>query len=392
MNVNELRGYCNGCSACAVVCPKQAISIIKNDRGFFESVVDTNKCINCGICNKVCKKNQKDINNPKVIAAMALQSKDINVVKESSSGGVAFEISRYFLEKKYGVVGSFFDLNKNSVVSKLDLNQKDLELFKKSKYLQSNFYEGLKDAVSFARKDKNSKFVVFGTPCQINAAANVCDFYNIANQFILVDFFCHGVPSYKVWEYYLLDNKINNSTLKNVVFRTKDKGWHSCFKMHVQDANKTISKRSSNDDFYNAFFDNVFFMKSCYSCDFRKGFSKADIRLGDYWGKRYIKNNDGVSAAFVYSKKGIQLLKDVNIRVLENADVSDVLKAQSTKDYSEETLNDFALNILADQKSLKRTIKIYRKKFNFKRRVKLGFKRIIGTIFPSSFINFLKRF
>lgn len=45
---------CCGCSACAVSCPQNAIHMDFNENGFFSSVVDTNLCVKCGICEKVC--------------------------------------------------------------------------------------------------------------------------------------------------------------------------------------------------------------------------------------------------------------------------------------------------------------------------------------------------
>lgn len=45
---------CCGCTACASVCPVQAISMQPDDEGFLYPVIDDEKCIRCRNCLKVC--------------------------------------------------------------------------------------------------------------------------------------------------------------------------------------------------------------------------------------------------------------------------------------------------------------------------------------------------
>lgn len=45
---------CCGCSACYSACPVNAIFLKKDREGFFYPIVDTQKCVNCGVCKKVC--------------------------------------------------------------------------------------------------------------------------------------------------------------------------------------------------------------------------------------------------------------------------------------------------------------------------------------------------
>ena len=45
---------CCGCGACAAACPKNAISMFVDDKGFAYPGVSTDLCVNCLLCEKVC--------------------------------------------------------------------------------------------------------------------------------------------------------------------------------------------------------------------------------------------------------------------------------------------------------------------------------------------------
>ena len=48
------KSECCGCSACYAICPKQAITMEKDDEGFEYPKVDYDKCIGCLRCVYVC--------------------------------------------------------------------------------------------------------------------------------------------------------------------------------------------------------------------------------------------------------------------------------------------------------------------------------------------------
>ena len=45
---------CCGCTACYAICPKSAISMIKDEEGFEYPYINADDCIICGMCLKVC--------------------------------------------------------------------------------------------------------------------------------------------------------------------------------------------------------------------------------------------------------------------------------------------------------------------------------------------------
>ena len=52
--VCNLKENCCGCTACFAICSKQAISMHEDEKGFVYPIIDEDKCIECGMCEKVC--------------------------------------------------------------------------------------------------------------------------------------------------------------------------------------------------------------------------------------------------------------------------------------------------------------------------------------------------
>ena len=48
------RFECCGCTACAAICPCDAISMDLDEEGFLYPVVDAAQCVRCGKCMTVC--------------------------------------------------------------------------------------------------------------------------------------------------------------------------------------------------------------------------------------------------------------------------------------------------------------------------------------------------
>lgn len=48
---------CSGCLACQSACPRSAITVIEDNRGFYCPNVDEAKCVQCGLCEATCPAN-----------------------------------------------------------------------------------------------------------------------------------------------------------------------------------------------------------------------------------------------------------------------------------------------------------------------------------------------
>lgn len=386
-NIESIQKNCSGCGACYAVCPKNAIIYEINEEGFFEARVDKKKCINCGKCVKVCAKNP--INNINILEKgklYAARTRNDEILKKCTSGGIAYEIGKYGVENGYYLVGTIYNYEKNIAETIITDDLNGLNKLVGSKYLQSRSNDSFKELITLLKKDKNNKAIVFGTPCQIYGARNMIEIENLKNDVVFVDLFCHGVPSYLIWNKYLeeLKEKEHITKINEVNFRDKKYGWHNYVLKIV--GNKTEYKKAERNSFYKTFFDNALLNKSCMTCEVRKKVSCADIRLGDFWGKKFATDTIGVSAVVVLSDIGQKLLEKISssINILEtNINTSEVLRYQSTKDYNQLVNRKLFLEKLNQKESLYKIVKSYRKSFSTNQKIIFSLKSLISYL-PSN--------
>lgn len=352
---------CSGCGGCMVICPKKCISLEKNNQGYFKEKTDYSKCINCGLCKKICPMREDiatDLNESKLFSAY---SNNQNVRLKSSSGGIAYLLAKNGIEHGFKILGCKYDYEANEAKHIILSDLKNLDKIQGSKYLQSDT-KVFKEMIELARKDKNTKFMVFGTPCQISAIRNLVDFYKITKQFLLIDIFCHGVPSYLLWDNYLewLENKgIKKEKIDNIVFRDKNYSWHEYF-MHITARNKEYISSRKKDPFLKLFSMGALNQRECFTCNYRNK-SSADIRLGDYWGKRYEKSEEGFSMLLINTKDGESLFnefsKEMSITVNEFP-INERL-GQQHENYPIPRYYDESFELIKEKNGMKRIISLY---------------------------------
>lgn len=216
---------CCGCTACASICPHDAISMKPDVLGFLYPEVDKSKCTDCGLCEKVCAFNEnydQSMNLPSP-DAYAARHKNMDEVESSRSGAAFIALSDWIL-KQGGVVYGAGYAEHFRVVHKRATMKGERDEFKGSKYVQSD----LNGVFRQVRKDlKNGLMVMFsGTPCQ-TAGLNSFIGKKLRENLYLVDIVCHGVPGPFIWRDYLayLEKK-QGSEISWVNFRDKQMfGW-----------------------------------------------------------------------------------------------------------------------------------------------------------------------
>lgn len=354
-NINQGSGrYCTGCGVCSTVCPRDAISVGLNLKGFLEASADDGLCIDCGKCVDVCSKyagsgdvSYLDLIKEKGRVYMAFSRND-SARHISSSGGIGPEISKKFLALGYTICGACYDAKNSRVEHWLAHTEDELTGFIGSKYLQSFTTKAFSGLVP------DRKYVIFGTPCQIYALRRKARLEKIEQNVLLIDFFCHGVPSCLLWNNYIEYVKKSRKTgeVKAVSFRDKKHGWHD-YSMTIEGNHKNYTGRKHKDLFYHFYLSNVCLNEECYQCSLRLGNVYSDIRLGDFWGKKYGQDKKGISLVTVNTEKGFEALEFIkNNIILEEAEAEDLLEAQPVRRIAVPEKREAVMEALKAGKSL----------------------------------------
>lgn len=351
--------HCSGCSACSVICPKHCISMEINEEGFLRPVVNKLECIHCDLCKKVCFFNHRNTTSLDCAELYSAYSKDKKIRETTSSGGVAYLISKKAINSHEIVCGAIFDYSTFTVQHDICSSEKAIENLKGSKYLQSNCRNAFLDLIQILRKDSNKRAVIFGTPCQIAGLNNVLVKYNLRDQALLVDIFCHGVPSDFLWKSYLnyLEKKgICINQISKIVFRDKKYSWHSYY-MHIYYANNEYIKSRKIDPFLKLFSMGVLNQKECFTCPMRNE-SAADIRLGDFWGKRYANSEEGYSMVLLLTDKGKRYFDSLHDVERDNLPIEERFGQQHT-DYIIPEKYEEGFSLLLNNIKLEKIINLY---------------------------------
>lgn len=321
---------CTGCGACSAVCKSSAIIMSYDEYGFISPQIDGDKCLNCGQCKAVCFKYEdtyvKNLDLGKVYAAYSAKAE---VRDSSSSGGAAYEISVWAIEHGYEVWGCAYDVQRKRATHKVAKTIEALSQFQGSKYIQSDTAE-LMEAVN--KGLIADKAMIIGTPCQIYALRKLQSRYK-KSQWLLIDIFCSGVPSYLLWDKYIkhISDDHGMGAELNVLFRDKSYSWHDLQMTITDEVGNEYTRPAKDDLFYTFFLSKMSSRDSCYDCVFKWKTTYADIRIGDFWGHKYSDNHRGVSMMITYDQNGERILNDLVAKgsvIIEGATFDDVLEAQ----------------------------------------------------------------
>ncbi len=297
---------CCGCSACAQKCPKHCISLYEDEEGFLYPRIDTNNCIDCGLCEKVCPfLNCDKAIPPQEVWAVKNQNEWDRV--HSSSGGVFIALARETLALGGVVFGVVFDENYEVKITYSETLE-GVRPMMGSKYLQARVETGFADAERFLKQGRHVLFS--GTPCQIAGLHKYLrkDYPNLLS----VDFLCHGVPSPGVWRRYFketmsgLQSARRAAAGKNTVFPSlnvmptivgiefRDKTLHGWKKYSFVVRGRSAFTAGKNtvllsdihreNPFMRGFLSDIYLRPSCYECKCKNGVSHSDLTIADFWG------------------------------------------------------------------------------------------------------------
>lgn len=321
--------YCCACGACLNICPKQAISMQKDEYGFLYPQIDESKCIKCGLCLKTCAFQNSELKNIP-IKTYAAQS-DNTDLKESASGGIFASIAINVLREGGVVYGAAMEIENDKLTVRHIAVENDADLIKLqgSKYVQSStekIYQDIK------KKLNDNRLVLFsGTPCQVDGLNSYLG--KTYDNLITIDIICHGVPNNQMFQDYivLLEEKYKDKII-DFKFRDKTKGWGLTAKGYTAKGYTAIIPANVSSYYY-MFLKSYIYRDSCYRCKYACKNRCGDITIGDYWGiekahPEVLKVNEygldyknGISCLIVNTEQGAKVLEKYKsgLRLLDSA-------------------------------------------------------------------------
>lgn len=243
----------------------------------------------------------------------AVKHKNETVREASRSGGIFTALSDYVLSSGGIIYGCV--LTENFIAAHIRaLTPEQRDRMRGSKYIQSRMGDSFKNI----KQDLEAgRYILFsGTSCQIAGLKGYLgkEYSNL----LCVDVVCHGVPSPKVWQSYLMwQEKKSHSKIDTVDFRNKkDFGW----KEHVESIYFKNGQITNSKIFTTLFYGHSILRPCCYECPYKSVIHPGDITIADYWGIENaapkFDDNKGVSLVLINSKKGNEVFEAVKDQII----------------------------------------------------------------------------
>lgn len=308
---------CCGCTACANACPKNAIVMEPDTEGFLYPRVLADKCVDCGLCDKVCPVSSKPQAAEYSRSSVVLRTKKEDVLRNSTSGGFTTPLAEWVLGQGGAVCAATYDADFRVVHTVLEAAEEDqLARMRGSKYVQSSLGDCFSQVQQLLKQGRLVCFV--GTTCQV--AGLKAFLGRDQEKLICVDLVCHGTPSPKLWEKYLAYQKEKyNTEIAAISFRNKTYGYHSGTMMIRFTNGKTYYGSARVDPMLKSFFREIASRPICYQCPFKELERCSDFTIYDCWHAGQLvpgltDDDKGYTNVIIQSEKGRQVLEQIRDR------------------------------------------------------------------------------
>ena len=325
---------CCGCRNCLNKCPKKCISMQLQPSGFYYPKINTDLCVNCGICESVCPALKESVISTDIPSVFCSYSKDEAIRFKASSGGVFGVLANRMIEIGGVVYGAAFDENLRLRCQRADTKE-ELDPLYKSKYIESNLGNIFFDVEAQLIKQHHVLFC--GTPCQCMALTVFLgkEYPNL----LLVDFLCHGVPSQELFNK-SVENYQNKHHLKILAFQFRAKPprrgaighfYSMSFADDKGGRHEKPSEPQHHFPYYRNYSNYISYRQSCYGCKYATLKRTTDITIGDFWKLDRLQEcsdfEKGYSMIFVRSEKAIIFLNTYakDDLYLKQYDINDVI-------------------------------------------------------------------
>ena len=297
--------FCSGCGACANICSSGALSMGRDEYGYYIPVLDEALCTGCRRCTDICPTIHIRRENTDTPACWAVAMDDAERA-DSSSGGVFPVLSRWALQNRGVVCGAAWA--EDFSVRHIAIEQAgDLPQLRHSKYLQSDMGMIYRSVKEYLRQGRPVLFS--GSPCQVAGLYAYLgrDYDNLYT----VDLICAQAPSAWFFQKYL-EETFGAGNVVNYIFRDKQNGWNPwTHRVRLKDGTELV--RGVDEDLYQqAFLPRLMMPRHCEECRYCGFPRQGDITIGDYHGigehDASLNDGKGLSALLVNNAKGERLL------------------------------------------------------------------------------------
>jgi len=303
---------CVSCGACYSVCPTQAIQL-SFEKGLFVPKIDEVKCINCSLCLKVCPSYQVDLQNKtqhelfrgQIMEAYVLKALDLELLKNSTSGGFITQTIVSLLEQKVYDKACVLDYD---LFSETSLNRATLTISGDVKFItqsaRSKYIPASIDTIlDYIPHHLSERIIIIGTSCQFEAIKSYFKLKKIDERnYLFLGLFCDKTLNYNIYNYF----RYKFGPYKALDFRSKkDGGWPGNVRLVFP------KKELFIDRTFRMGLKSVFQLNRCRYC-FDKLNRYADISCGDCYIERFetLQGNSNILIRTQKGQKAFELIQD----------------------------------------------------------------------------------
>lgn len=251
------------------------------------------------------------------IYAYGAVNKNEDILLNSSSGGVVYELCHVILGEGGAVCASIYDYDLHELKHTLIEDVLEIEKTRGSKYFQSDISGVYKDIERFLKCNMGRKLLFIGTPCQCAAIKNYLKVKRIAiDNLFCVDIICHGVGSNQIWNDFVKDiERKNNDKIVKITFKDKRRGWLLPYAV----AYGSSGKEYDLCDYMTLYNKHLIMRDECHACSFASIKRVGDITVGDFWNVQKVcksfYNTNGVSCVLCNTEKGNSLFLSIREKI-----------------------------------------------------------------------------
>lgn len=389
---------CTGCAACKDICPKQCISMVTDNLDALHPKINQKECINCGLCHKTCPNNNIfQFYEPQNV--YAAWSTDKSIRETSASGGIAFELYRYWLQQGGLAVGVIYERDKGCHYILIE-NENDLHGIQNSKYTfsdTSGIYKEIKQRLQIGLS-----ILFIGVPCQVAGLYGYLgkDYPNLTT----VDIICHGMPPAAYLEQHLtsIEKKKKLKTLQLFFRDPKYYTYTYTFTLYSDNSNAPFYKKRvlNTDNYQLGYHRALIYRENCYNCRYARKERIADLTIGDFSGlgklAPFKNERNNVSCILQNTLKGQILLNNLGSAIYKEIrpknEAFDFERQLSSPSIKHEQRSIFEIEYIKTQDFIRASNKALKKEKikAFKLRIYHNLKKTIKKLLPLSIWSHIK--